>query len=53
MDKAITGNLESCKYESIGTMTLSYEDGTTHNIELSRLWDIDMQFAGLLGGRFR
>lgn len=52
-NKAITGNLESCKYESIGTMRLSYIDGTTHNIELSRLWDIDMQFAGLLGGRFK
>ena len=52
-NKAITGDLEKCKYESIGTMELEFVDGSTEEIELSRLWDIDMPFATLFGGRFK
>ena len=50
---AIKGNLEKCKYESIGTMVLKFDDGSYREVKLSSLNEIDMQVVYLFGHRFR
>ncbi len=50
---AIKGNLEKCKYESIGTMGLKFDDGSYKEVELSSLNEIDMKVTSLFGHRFR